>query len=66
MKRTIALRLNVSAVEGNAFCQLQEVFAKACNQVARIAFQKKEKNRVRLHHLSYFLLRKAFPELGAQ
>lgn len=66
MKRTIALKLNVSAVEGNAFCQLQELFAKACNQVARIAFQKKEKNRVRLHHLSYFLLRKAFPELGAQ
>lgn len=66
MKRTIAIKLTPSANEQQAFERLADKFSAACNHVSQIAFQAKEKNRVRLHHLAYYSLRKAFPELGAQ
>lgn len=66
MKRTIAIKLTFSSDEAQAFLELQEQFSAACNQVATIALEEKERNRVRLHHLCYYSLRKNFPDLGAQ
>lgn len=66
MKRTIAIKLNVTDLQDELLCHLQDLFVTACNQVASIAFVSKERNRVRLHHLSYRSLRHSFPELGAQ
>jgi predicted transposase len=66
MKRTIAIKLTLSEGESQALFELQEKFSSACNQAAEIALREKERNRVRLHHLCYYALRKTFPELGAQ
>lgn len=66
MKRTITIKLNVSPEQDRALLGLQAVFSTACSQVASIAIEQSEKNRVRLHHLCYRTLRKDFPQLGAQ
>lgn len=66
MKRTIAIKLNISEFQQKALCELQELFADGCNRVAAIAFSEKERNRVRLHHLCYRSLRQSLPKLGAQ
>jgi len=66
MKRTIAIKLDLSLQQTQSSLELQEQFTAACSQVASVAFQEKEKNRVRLHHLCYRKLRKDFPQLGAQ
>ena len=66
MKRTIAIKLTLSEIEAQALTALQEQFSAACNRLASIALAEKERNRVRLHHLCYYALRKEFPELGAQ
>src|SRR5690606_10532082 len=52
--------------EVQALALLQDRFTLACNRVAEVALAEKESNRVRLHHLCYYPLRKEFPELGAQ
>lgn len=66
MKRTIAIKLTFSVDEFQAFKRLGDKFSAACNHVGQIAFQAKERNRVKLHHLAYYSLREKFPELGAQ
>ncbi len=66
MKRTIAIQLAISELQSGLFCEFQELFTAACNRVASTAFQEKERNRVRLHHLCYYSLRQSFPQLGAQ
>ena len=66
MKRTVSLKLNVSGTDLQALCELQEHFSNACNYVAVIALEKKESNRIRLHHLSYYQLKANFPQLGSQ
>ena len=66
MKRTIAIKLSLSESEIQAFAALEKKFTLACNRVADVALAEKERNRVRLHHLCYYILRKEFPELGAQ
>jgi len=66
MKRTIAIKLTLSVDEEKSFKQLEDQFSAACNYVAQIAFQAKERNRVKLHHFAYYSLREKFPELGAQ
>lgn len=66
MKRTIAIKLILSEFQNEALCELQEMFAKGCNETASIAMLKKERNRIRLHHLCYRSLRKTFPSLGSQ
>jgi len=66
MKRTIAIKLKVSQEQNSAFFELQNAFSKACNRVAEIAETEKEFNRVKLHNLSYYLLRKESPQLGSQ
>jgi IS605 OrfB family transposase len=66
VKRTIAIKLTLSEIEQQAFQRLATQFSAACNFVGQIAFQAKERNRVKLHHLAYYALREKFPELGAQ
>lgn len=66
MKRTIAIKLSVSVSQNEAFCELQEMFTKGCNEVVSVANAEKERNRIRLHHLCYHALRKSLPQLGSQ
>ena len=66
MKRTIAIKLTLSESEVQAFVALEDKFSLACNRVAGVALAEKERNRVRLHHLCYYILRNEFSELGAQ
>lgn len=66
MKRTIAIKLRLSAEEDQALFDLEKIFSAACNEVAQIGLREKEHNRVRLHHLSYYFLRQQFPKLGSQ
>ena len=66
MKRTIALKLQVSETQDKALNELQAMFSAACNEVAAIAAAEKEINRIRLHHLCYYRLRENFSKLGSQ
>ena len=66
MKRTVAMKLKVPEEELKALIELQTIFSQACNFVADIASSAKEFNRVKLHHLSYYLLKQHYPQLGAQ
>ena len=66
MKRTVVIKLNFSESQSQAFRELQEKFSAACNYIGQIAFENQERNRVKLHHLAYYLVREKFPELGAQ
>ncbi|MDE3055890.1 MAG: IS200/IS605 family accessory protein TnpB-related protein [Verrucomicrobiota bacterium] len=65
-KRTIAIKLNISELQRESLCELQETFVQGCNQVAEVAFLTKERNRIRLHHLCYRTLRQSLPKLGSQ
>lgn len=66
VKRTIAIRLLPASCQSDALAALQATFARACNTAAALAFEQRTVNRVRLHHLAYYGIRKRFPELGAQ
>ncbi len=66
MKRTIAIKLSISAFQNEALCELQKMFTKGCNEVASVAAIEKERDRIRLHHLCYRSLRQTLPKLGAQ
>ena len=60
------MRLDVLPEQGQALLDLQEKFSSACNKVAEIGVREKKHNRIQLHHLTYYALRKDFPALGAQ
>jgi IS605 OrfB family transposase len=66
MKRTIAIRLVPTDEQIAKLAALQVAFAAACNLVAPIAVEHRTTNRVRLHHLAYYLIRERVPALGAQ
>ena len=66
MKRTIAIKLNVTPEQANDLLDLQKQFSAACNQAAAVAAEHSENNRVRLHHLCYRVLRNQFPQLRSQ
>ena len=70
MKRTVAIKIKpFSEVPSKALLSLEEfqcLFSTVCNEVSRIAFEKKQKNRVRLHHLCYRDIRNRYPQLGSQ
>jgi IS605 OrfB family transposase len=66
VKRTIAIKLITTALQKEPLFELQDLFTAACNQVSAKAFLAKERNRIRLHHLSYRSLRQTLPKLGAQ
>lgn len=66
MKRTIAIKLQVSETQDKALCELQAMFSAACNWAASASAAKGETNRGRLHHLCYYPLRERFFEMGSQ
>ena len=66
MKRTISVKLQVTPQQSQLLSDLQETFSHVCNEIAEKAWEKKESNRVRLHHLAYRSVRAEFPQLGSQ
>jgi putative transposase len=66
MKRTIALKLNLSQEQFDALFETQKAFAKACNQAIPFVIENRCWNRVALHHLCYYHIRENIPSLGSQ
>jgi IS605 OrfB family transposase len=66
MKRTIALKLNLSQEQSAALLETQKSFANACNQAIPFVFENRCWNRVALHHLCYYQIRESIPSLGSQ
>jgi IS605 OrfB family transposase len=66
MKRTIALKLDVSQEHSDALLGTQIEFAKSCNEAVPFAAKNRCWNRVALHHLCYYKIRENVPSLGSQ
>lgn len=70
MRRTISIKLITAPEQSLKLHQLQQVFNKACNDVAAIAREHRCWNKVDLHHLAYYKIRlrqtDGATELGAQ
>ncbi len=66
MKRTIALKLNLSQEQHEALIETQKAFADACNQAVPIVIENRCWNRVALHHLCYYTIRDSIPSIGSQ
>jgi predicted transposase len=66
VKRTIAIKLDVSAGDFQILLELQEKFSQACDKASEIAVKEEKYNRIQLHHLAYYTLRTNFSELGFQ
>jgi IS605 OrfB family transposase len=66
MKRTIALKLNLSQEHSNALFETQKAFVNACNRATRFVVENRCWNRVALHHLCYYQIRENIPFLGSQ
>ena len=65
MKRTISIKLKVSAEQCQKLLALQKVFAEACNQIVPFSIENRCWNRVALHNLCYSKIREQTP-LGSQ
>lgn len=66
MKRTVALKLILSQEQSDALLETQKAFANACNQAVPFVVGNRCWNRVALHHLCYYLIRKQTHSLGSQ
>ena len=66
MKRTVSLKLATTPEQSEALQDLAKQFASACNMIAPIAQEQRCWNRVALHHMVYYRIREAFPDLGSQ
>jgi hypothetical protein len=66
MNFLIRVPLNTTPEQHARLCELREVFARVCNELAPQVQQSKVWNRVALHHLHYRGLREKFPALGSQ
>lgn len=66
MKRTIALKLDLSQEQSDSLLETQIAFAKACNQAIPFAVENRCWNRVALHHLCYYKIREVDSSLGSQ
>ena len=62
----LGIRLKLSPADATRLGQLQDLFAKACNQLAPLAQQTRCWNRVALHHQAYRQVRDQYPQLGSQ
>ena len=63
MKRTVRLPLNPTPEQIAILTCTVRQFTEAYNTVCKIAWESNEKNGVRLHHLSYYVLKKRLPDL---
>jgi len=66
MKRTIALKLNLTQEQFLALSTTQQAFSSGCNQVAAFALENRCWNRVALHNLCYYKVREKAEVLGSQ
>jgi IS605 OrfB family transposase len=66
MKRTIALKLNLSQKQSNALLETQLAFSNACNEAIPFVIENRCWNRVALHHLCYYKIRESISFLGSQ
>ena len=66
MKRTVSIKLDVTQEQAAILKILQKEFARACNLLAPLSAGARCTNRVRLHHLGYYLVRKEIPAIGSQ
>ena len=66
MKRTISLKLILTEEQSIVLFETQKTFSDACNRIIPFAVENRCWNRVALHHLSYYSLRKCLPSLGSQ
>ena len=66
MKRTIALKLNLSQEDSDALLETQIAFADACNQAVPFTVENRCWNRVSLHHLCYYKVRESVSSIGSQ
>ncbi len=65
MKRTISIKLDVPKEESEKLLHLRFVYTQACNIAASLACKDRCWNRVALHHIAYYKIRKAV-NLGSQ
>src|SRR5438477_10875743 len=65
MLRTISIKLNTTYEQNLVLLQLQKQFNDACNSIVPIAIENRCWNRVALHHLAYYKIRKT-TALGSQ
>jgi hypothetical protein len=66
MKDLIEVELQFSPENAARLEALQRVFTSVCNELASYAADAQCWNRVRLHHLTYRLIRQKYPSLGSQ
>ena len=66
MNSALRLPLVTTPEQTSSLLALQAAFAQACNALAPIVKQTGCWNRVALHHMTYRMLRAAFPGLGSQ
>jgi hypothetical protein len=66
MKSLVRVQLTPSPEQYARLVALQELFARACNELASMVQQTRIWNRVALHHMAYKALRERFPALGSQ
>lgn len=65
MKRTISIKLKMSADANQKLLDLQRNFVSACNEIVPFAMENRCWNRVALHNLCYSKIREKLP-LGSQ
>jgi len=64
--RTVSLKLLATTEQALALSALADSYAQACNAIAPLAVEHRCWNRVALHHLAYYPVRKQLPALGSQ
>jgi putative transposase len=58
LKRTLCIKIHPTRQQEEALFALRAEFSKGCNQIAKIGLEENCFNRVKLHHLSYYQVRK--------
>ncbi len=66
MQRTIRLRLNPTPEQADVLLETLRQHTECFNAVCAFGWENREKNGVRLHHATYYRLRKRYPSLPAQ
>lgn len=66
MKRTIALKLELTQEQFSSLLATQQAFSNGCNHVAAFALENRCWNKVKLHNLCYYQVREKVEILGSQ
>jgi putative transposase len=66
MRRTIRIELRPDPKQGDALLETLRQHTECFNAVCAYGWQRRERNGVRLHHATYYALRKQFPTLPSQ